>query len=345
MLLQILAIAAVVFFAFAVLDWTSGLAIKWRPSFRYLRTVAERHYGWLIAGIAALFVLATGFLGNVAWEIVTKEPSKELWLMFAFLLCLSGLLAYLASVTFIEVLETAGEGVLLDKPRVDLLVLPVSLLKETAASAHDYDTSYAIGLEKVLRDTQGAPGSSFYSQVFEETNARRTVGGAPLNAQGASPDPIDFPWFPSLASLEKHLTARPLQLKKVIVLPSPQTEGQAPIFKLLVDAIIDKLAPPNSRILCEIEPAQDYQSFKDVQEELRKLIERERAKPGGDRARICIDITGGQKTFSAAGAVAALRRGVLFSYVSDRSPDDRTKLDFDVIFYEIWMRRTESLKG
>lgn len=79
----------------------------------------------------------------------------------------------------------------------------------------------------------------------------------------------------------------------------------------------------------------DFEDIEEMIDTLRNLI-RTLKKEGNDEKDIIIDITGGQKTASIAGAVATLNSNIKFQYVQTREP-------YDVISYNVDIQSPVSL--
>lgn len=75
----------------------------------------------------------------------------------------------------------------------------------------------------------------------------------------------------------------------------------------------------------------DFEDVVELEKNLREIIE-EAVSQGCPKDRICIDVTGGQKPASIAGAIATLNSPVTIQYVQTFSKDPKRALQFDLRF-------------
>jgi hypothetical protein len=131
-----------------------------------------------------------------------------------------------------------------------------------------------------------------------------------------------FPWQQPLRAIYRHVDRPPgaaAVLPEIVVATSPETVRDFRDFKPILDGFlapwIKLQSPDHERWRGEVvnwgTPI-DFEEFENVTKRLHELII-EKKRQG--RRSICIDITGGQKTFSAAATVVTVSEDTVISYV------------------------------
>jgi len=150
--------------------------------------------------------------------------------------------------------------------------------------------------------------------------------------------PARWNWQQLLRCIKPHIHT----LEAVYVIGSKDTEEPDPktgqMTKKLgshtaiddVKAIIARYCNKKPWIKPDREPV-DFENFNDLQAAILRGIKEISQEHGIDESDIIIDVTGGQKTASIAGAVVTLNRSVAFQYVQTNSP-------YDVWEYDLAMR-------
>ncbi|RUM42703.1 MAG: hypothetical protein DSY35_04920 [Desulfurobacterium sp.] len=120
------------------------------------------------------------------------------------------------------------------------------------------------------------------------------------------------------------------RLEKLIVLTSPQSSQQFPLFKKLLTSFFKE----NLRLLPILERAEEVRvnDFEDIEEVFGALnaIYKRLVREGYKDKEVILDVTGGQKTVSIAGAFMTLYRGREFQYISTN--DKESIKSYDVEF-------------
>ncbi|MEQ9522630.1 MAG: hypothetical protein RIM96_08905 [Thalassobaculum sp.] len=115
-----------------------------------------------------------------------------------------------------------------------------------------------------------------------------------------------WPWQQTLRMLAHHRSA----LSCVVVILSPEAEPLFERFKRLADGLMR----PGCRIAAAGDPVAlwDYNAVEDA---VRRAIMQGIAAAGVPASKVCVDITGGTKVYSAAATVVTLNSPCAFGYV------------------------------
>ena len=121
------------------------------------------------------------------------------------------------------------------------------------------------------------------------------------------------------------------KLEKLIVLTSPQSSKQFALFKELAFSFFKK----NPKLLSVLENVQEVKinDFEDIEEvfgALNTLYQRLN-KEGYKDKDVIVDVTGGQKTVSIAGAFMTLYRGREFQYISTNDKENIKSYDIEFV--------------
>ena len=121
------------------------------------------------------------------------------------------------------------------------------------------------------------------------------------------------------------------KLEKLIVLTSPQSSQQFPLFKRLLTSFFKE----NLRLLPILERAEEVRvnDFEDIEEVFGALnaIYKRLVKEGYKDKDVMLDVTGGQKTVSIAGAFMTLYRGREFQYISTNDKENIKSYDVEFV--------------
>ena len=144
-------------------------------------------------------------------------------------------------------------------------------------------------------------------------------------------------------------------LQKVILLASKKSrdafeasdggESSAPHPEIFFDALLNDGALPERRVSIEVAPGNvDFEDLTSSLMALQQAIK----NSGAEHRDIVIDVTGGQKTASIAGALVTLdKRDLIFQYVPTGGPDEVKKGPDGVVVpkgYQV-ISRASSLSG
>jgi hypothetical protein len=141
-----------------------------------------------------------------------------------------------------------------------------------------------------------------------------------------------FPWQQALRALAWHAQYNKGRLPAVIVAVSNESwRDYEEYFRRIIEGFARPILrawdqPLHGFVSTWGKPA-DFEEFDAVTNRLRQLIRE--AKTAGRRT-ICIDITGGQKTFSAAATVVSVNEETVISYVRTESKPEHEVLLYDV---------------
>lgn len=109
---------------------------------------------------------------------------------------------------------------------------------------------------------------------------------------------------------------------------SPQVKDQFPVFL----RIVTPLLPPGVTVMpdlnsdlfpCSVVDSTDYNAVSDC---IKQVCEAATLKAGCDHRDLCIDITAGQKIWSAAGTIATLNSDAAFGYVDTHDANNAGKM-------------------
>lgn len=138
-------------------------------------------------------------------------------------------------------------------------------------------------------------------------------------------------WRMPLEAIAHHL----YRLEKVIVITTEGTHKYFETFKTLVLALTTDKPTDHPRL--DIQSPQDFdismdhplssESFKELNDAVNAIYNQLQERHNIRHSEIIIDITGGKKTCSVAGAVVSLAKGKRFQYVSTDNYDVR---EYDV---------------
>ena len=137
-----------------------------------------------------------------------------------------------------------------------------------------------------------------------------------------------FPWQQAMRAIARHIVDdRP---PEVVVATSTESWVDLPDFLKIADGFlapyrVDNAAEPWRGKLSDWGAPVDFEDFEAVTGKLRALIAQKKRE---GRRSICVDITGGQKTFSAAATLVTVNDDIVISYV-------RTENTLDVRMYNI----------
>ncbi|TCK06211.1 hypothetical protein [Phorcysia thermohydrogeniphila] len=121
------------------------------------------------------------------------------------------------------------------------------------------------------------------------------------------------------------------KLERLIVLTSPQSSKQFALFKKLASSFFKG----DSRLLSVLEKAQEVKinDFEDIEEVFGALnsIYQRLSEDGYKDRDVIVDVTGGQKTVSIAGAFMTLYRGREFQYISTNDKENIKSYDIEFV--------------
>lgn len=132
-------------------------------------------------------------------------------------------------------------------------------------------------------------------------------------------------WQQILRGIEPHVR----RVERVHLLGSPGDDGSFAWLPRCKEMLGLYLRP---EVEVRIYPiAVDFESVDDVIQVVRSLVDAETGRNGVSERDVIVDITGGQKTTSAAAAVVTLNSRVTFQYVSAESPTPRVRA-YDLVY-------------
>ncbi|SKB01659.1 hypothetical protein SAMN02745166_03427 [Prosthecobacter debontii] len=137
-----------------------------------------------------------------------------------------------------------------------------------------------------------------------------------------------FSWEMLLRGIHPHRRAGTLQ--RIYLLGSAPVKGSStdpgthvslPDCKAFLQPYIPDIPIVEWPVAC------DFEMMDEVQRCLRAIIESDKEKHASHDSGICIDITGGQKTSSAAAVLTSVNRGVAIQYVQTQLPKEPHRYD------------------
>jgi len=164
-----------------------------------------------------------------------------------------------------------------------------------------------VRLEATARDVKPHAGQIIFLSLIRNPDQLRM-----LEAGDASVlDEERFPWKMCQLGMEKHRS----RLRKVWVIPSPDSSVQFPLFVEL----FTQLFPGVEFIQADGDAGVDFENMTSMISAIEDILHN--LPHNMDESDVIIDITGGQKTSSVAGALVTLAdSGRRFQYVQTNEP-------------------------
>ena len=161
----------------------------------------------------------------------------------------------------------------------------------------------------------------------------RTIEGECLNKDIKALDGLNWNWQQMLRAIQPHADA----LERLHLIGSPDS-GRTPGSHSQLGVcrtMLERYLPEGVKV-AQAEPV-DFEDFNALHRCLRGIIRREK-EAGLKDEDIVIDVTGGQKTTSIAGATITFNTSVTFQYVQTRPP-------FEVYAYDVIHLSHQSADG
>ena len=161
----------------------------------------------------------------------------------------------------------------------------------------------------------------------------RTIEGECLNKDIKALDGLGWNWQQMLRAIEPHAVA----LERLHLIGSPDSEkttgshAQLAVCRTMLERYL-----PEGVEVAKAGPV-DFEDFNALHRCLRGIIRQEK-EAGLKDEDIVIDVTGGQKTTSIAGATITFNTSVTFQYVQTRPP-------FEVYAYDVIHLSHQSADG
>jgi hypothetical protein len=280
-------------------------ASKWR---------AKRAINLFVLTLVGVLATACGGIGSNALYEMLKDQTATPWMVLIATLALVAtalLLRYLAVAAIAGFHGNQARQWRADKSnksRRRALVLMPSLLRS--------DRMQTVDAAIALANTHPQTREAALTEVI-------SPGNSAFNS---------WPWQQSLRLVERFP-----DLQFVCIVQSSQTHAlkQGEKFAELLKAFRPKLK------VVLVEPAINLTDYDDIEDAIYSALEK--CRDAGFRDKdVCIDITGGTKSFSAVAAIRSLNTGYVFSYVVTNQDTENSAEHGKVYLYDasVWSRRS-----
>ncbi|WP_448591467.1 hypothetical protein [Thermoflexus hugenholtzii] len=266
-----------------------------------------RHYPWRILVVAFLFLLSGNLAASAAWEIILRFSIPAIYfsllLVFVIIMFISMVILYDFRHQFLKIHAYPREG---DPPPHKGILLFLSQPNcQIKINKHG---------EKIVITDQ--------NNILEINYGEQLTDFVPRLASSWL---RKWNWLQIFRGLVPHAT----RLEYIFVICSEESKK----FQEDIETLLSIFFPNNVEIVVS-EPC-DFNNVDSIRNGLRKGIQ-EGSNRGFRKTDLVIDITGGTKLSSIAGALYSVEEGIVLQYVKTNPP-------YNLIYYDIFPKLLDVL--